>query len=54
MPSPFLSSEEYDERAHQFYNEGHYDEALEVLREDKFDEDMLIAAARAGRSQYAT
>lgn len=33
MPSPFLSSEEYDERAHQLYNEGNYDEALETLRE---------------------
>jgi len=33
MPNPFLSSEEYDERAHQLYNEGQYDEALEVLRE---------------------
>src|SRR3954465_2386689 len=33
MPTPFLSSEEYDERAHQLYNEGHYDEALGVLKE---------------------
>lgn len=33
MPSPFLSSEEYDERAHQLYNEGEYDQALAVLRE---------------------
>jgi tetratricopeptide (TPR) repeat protein len=33
MPTPFLSSEEYDERAHQLYNEGHYDDALTVLRE---------------------
>src|SRR5689334_3987630 len=33
MPTPFLSSEEYDERAHQLYNEGQYDEALAVLRE---------------------
>src|ERR1700760_1793839 len=33
MPSPFLSSEEYDERAHQLYNEARYDEALETLRE---------------------
>ena len=31
--TPFLSSEEYDERAHQLYNEGQYDEALAVLRE---------------------
>ncbi len=33
MPTPFLSSEEYDERAHQLYNEGRYDEALTTLRE---------------------
>ncbi len=33
MPSPFLSSEEYDERAHQLYNEGEYDQALAILRE---------------------
>lgn len=33
MPTPFLSSEEYDERAHQLYNEALYDEALDVLRE---------------------
>ncbi len=33
MPPPFLSSEEYDERAHQLYNEGQYDEALGILRE---------------------
>ena len=33
MPTPFLSSEEYDERAHQLYNEGQYDDALRVLRE---------------------
>ncbi len=33
MPSPFLSSEEYDERAHQLYNEGEYDQALAVLQE---------------------
>ncbi|HXC25802.1 MAG TPA: tetratricopeptide repeat protein [Gemmatimonadaceae bacterium] len=33
MPNQFLSSEEYDERAHQLYNEGEYDQALTVLRE---------------------
>ena len=33
MPTPFMSSEEYDERAHELYNEGSYDEALGVLRE---------------------
>lgn len=33
MSTPFLSSEEYDERAHQLYNEGRYDEAIELLQE---------------------
>ena len=33
MATPFLSSEEYDERAHELYNEGSYDAALDVLRE---------------------
>jgi tetratricopeptide (TPR) repeat protein len=33
MATPFLSSEEYDERAHQLYNEGAYDDALIILRE---------------------
>src|SRR3954465_4805069 len=33
MPTPFLSSEEYDERAHQLYNEGQYDDALDVLKQ---------------------
>jgi Flp pilus assembly protein TadD len=33
MASQFLSSEEYDERAHQLYNEGKFDDALAVLRE---------------------
>jgi tetratricopeptide (TPR) repeat protein len=33
MSEPFLSSDDYDERAHQLYNDGHYDEAVDVLRE---------------------
>ena len=33
MPEGFLSSEEYDEQAHQLYNQGDYDGALEMLRE---------------------
>lgn len=33
MSEPFLSSDDYDERAHQLYNEGQYDEAIETLRE---------------------
>ncbi|MDP9348965.1 MAG: tetratricopeptide repeat protein, partial [Gemmatimonadota bacterium] len=33
MSIPFLSAEEYDERAHRFYESGDYDVALDVLRE---------------------
>src|SRR3979490_37387 len=33
MSDKFLSSDEYDERAHQLYNEGQYDDAIETLRE---------------------
>src|SRR5881296_4639855 len=33
MSDPFLSSDEYDERAHQLYNEGRYDDAIETLRQ---------------------
>ncbi|OLC03334.1 MAG: hypothetical protein AUH78_16510 [Gemmatimonadetes bacterium 13_1_40CM_4_69_8] len=32
MSEPFLSSDDYDERAHQLYNDGQYDEAIEALR----------------------
>jgi Tfp pilus assembly protein PilF len=33
MATPFLSSEEYDERAHRLYDQGEYETALETLRE---------------------
>ncbi len=33
MSDRFLSSDEFDEHAHQLYNEGRYDEALELLKE---------------------
>lgn len=33
MMEPFQSSEEYDEQAHQLYNDGRYDDALTLLRE---------------------
>jgi tetratricopeptide (TPR) repeat protein len=33
MASPFLSSEEYDERAHRYYDDGNYDAALDTLKE---------------------
>lgn len=33
MPTPFLSSEEYDERAHKQYDRGDYEAALTTLKE---------------------
>ena len=33
MASPFLSSEEYDERAHRYYDDGNYESALDTLKE---------------------
>lgn len=33
MATPFLGSEEYDEHAHQLYDSGEYDRALEVLKD---------------------
>lgn len=33
MTAPFLSSEEFDEQAHRFYDAGDYDAALDVLRD---------------------
>ncbi len=59
MPSPFLSSEEYDERAHQLYSEGHYDEALDVLREglalypNSVELHVGVGYARLAREEYA-
>jgi tetratricopeptide (TPR) repeat protein len=59
MPTPFLSSEEYDERAHQLYNEGQYDEALEVLREglslypESVELHIGVGYARLAREEYA-
>src|SRR3954452_7586784 len=59
MPTPFLSSEEYDERAHQLYNEGQYDEALDVLREgltlypNAVELHIGIGYARIAREEFA-
>jgi tetratricopeptide (TPR) repeat protein len=59
MPTPFLSSEEYDERAHQLYNEGQYDEALDVLREglslypNAVELHIGVGYARVAREEYA-
>ena len=33
MPERFLSSDDYDEHAHQLYNEGRFDEALDLLQD---------------------
>ncbi|MBW8768766.1 MAG: tetratricopeptide repeat protein [Gemmatimonadetes bacterium] len=59
MPTPFLSSEEYDERAHQLYNEGQYDEALQVLREGlalyptSVELHIGVGYARLAREEFA-
>ncbi|MDQ3698971.1 MAG: tetratricopeptide repeat protein [Gemmatimonadota bacterium] len=59
MPTPFLSSEEYDERAHELYNEGQYDEALDVLREGlsiyphAVELHIGVGYARLAREEYA-
>jgi tetratricopeptide (TPR) repeat protein len=59
MPTPFLSSEEYDERAHQLYNEGQYEQALDVLREglslypNAVELHVGIGYARLAREEYA-
>ncbi len=59
MSNQFLSSEEYDERAHQLYNEGNFDEALETLREGlalyphAVELHVGVGYARAAREEYA-
>src|SRR5438067_2005278 len=59
MSDPFLSSDDYGERAHQLYNEGRYDEAMEVLRDGlevyPFAVDLFVglAYARLAREEFA-
>jgi Tfp pilus assembly protein PilF len=59
MATPFLSSEEYDERAHQLYNEGQYDDALAVLHEglalypNSVELHIGVGYARLAREEYA-
>ena len=59
MPSPFLSSEEYDERAHQLYNEGEYEATLTTLREglglypNAVELHVGVGYARLARDEYA-
>ncbi|HCO13818.1 MAG TPA: hypothetical protein DIT46_06510, partial [Gemmatimonadetes bacterium] len=59
MSELFLSSEEYDERAHQLYSKGDYHGALEVLKEglsrypQAVDLCVGLGYARLAREEYA-
>ena len=59
MSSAFLSSEEYDERAHQLYDEGNFDEALAILREglalypNAVELHVGVGYARLARDEFA-
>src|ERR1043166_9512721 len=59
MSDQFLSSDEYDERAHQLYNEGQYDEAIATLREGlglyphAVELHVGMGYARLAREEYA-
>jgi tetratricopeptide (TPR) repeat protein len=59
VSDPFLSSDDYSERAHRLYNEGQYDEALDVLRDGlalypfSLDLHVGMAYARLAREEYA-
>ena len=59
MATPFLSSEEYDERAHQLYNEGQFDDALAVLHEglmlypNSVELHVGVGYAQLAREEYA-
>ncbi len=59
MSDQFLSSDEYDERAHQLYNDGQYDETVELLREGltlyptAVELHVGMGFARLAREEYA-
>jgi len=59
MSEPFLSSDDYDERAHQLYNEGHYDDAIAALHEGlglyphAVELHVGMGYARLAREEYA-
>ena len=59
MPTPFMSSEEYDERAHALYDLGQYDEALDLLREglavypNAVELHVGVGYARLAREEFA-
>ena len=59
MSDAFRSSDEFDEQAHQFYNEGRYDDALHVLQEgialypNAVELHVGLAYAYLAREEYA-
>jgi tetratricopeptide (TPR) repeat protein len=59
MSEAFWSSDEFDERAHQLYNEGQYDEAVEILRRglgvypDAVELHVGMGYARMAREEFA-
>jgi tetratricopeptide (TPR) repeat protein len=59
MSERFLSSDEFDEQAHQLYNEGRYDDALSLLREgatiypESTELQVGMAYAYLAREEYA-
>ena len=59
MLEPFWSSDEFDERAHQLYNEGQYEEAVELLRQglsmypDAVELHVGMGYARLAREEFA-
>ena len=59
MAEGFLSSEDYDERAHQLYNSGDYEGALKMLKEglslypNAVELCVGLGYARLAREEYA-
>lgn len=59
MSEPFLSSDDFDERAHQLYNEGQYDQAVDLLRDGlalyphAVELHVGMGYARLAREEYA-
>jgi tetratricopeptide (TPR) repeat protein len=59
MSEPFLSSDDYDERAHQLYNDSRYDEAIITLQEGlglyphAVELHVGMGYARLAREEYA-
>jgi Flp pilus assembly protein TadD len=59
MTEPFLSSDEYDEQAHQLYNEARYDDALTLLRDgitrypQAVELHVGVGYAQLAREEYA-